>query len=259
MLILDAAAKDIDLVTDAAGDIEVQVSYMDHNAGTFTPAGVGIASITTATTTEILSGPAAGQRNVKHINIRNNHASQAVLVTVRFEDTGAAVVVDLFKCTLLAGESLVFTQGGVWLHYDVNGGTYPQVGAIATQAEMEAGTSLVTTVSPGRQHFHPSAAKFWSIDSVSATVANYNLTSITDNGVGLHTYTIATDFSSVNWAAMCSVCNLDATIDAAADGFLAMFANASQTAGAIQMITKAEAGTAAADGQFFYVVGFGDQ
>jgi hypothetical protein len=223
MLILDAAAEDIDLVTDAAGDIEVHVSYMDHNAGTFTPAGGGLASITTATTTEIIGGPSAGQRNVKGINIRNNHASQAVLCTVRWEDTGAVVVVDLFECTLLAGEALVFTQGGVWLHYDVNGGTYPQVGAVATQAEMEAGTSLVTTVSPGRQHFHPSAAKFWAQVTGAGTPvlsSSYNVTSIADTAVGRMTVTIATDFSSANWCCIATtftttttgdegICNID--------------------------------------------------
>jgi hypothetical protein len=28
------------------------------------------------------------------------------------------------KCTLLPGEELVFTQGGIWVHYDVYGGAY---------------------------------------------------------------------------------------------------------------------------------------
>jgi len=71
---------------------------------------------------------------------------------------------------------------------------------IATQAQQETGTSLVTTVTPGRQQFHPSAAKFWCrFNSAGTDAASYNVASITDTGVGDWTVVIATDFSSGNW------------------------------------------------------------
>ena len=71
---------------------------------------------------------------------------------------------------------------------------------VATQAEQETGTATDKLVTSGRQHFHPSAVKFWVIANISGTSqASYNVTSVTDDGVGLLTVTIATDFSSVNW------------------------------------------------------------
>lgn len=222
MLLLKTASDLLRIVTDAAGDIECHVSWMGHDAGTFTPDRDVIPSITTATTTTILTGPASGQYNVKHLNIRNNHASQAVLCTVFITD--GTDQVDLIELTLLPGETLVFTQGGLWVHYDANGGVYPQVGALATQAEMEAGTSTTVGVSPGRLHFHPAAAKFWAQVTGGATPvlsSSYNVTSIADTGVGRMTITIANDFSSANWCCCAtsftsqttgdeSICNIDA-------------------------------------------------
>lgn len=76
---------------------------------------------------------------------------------------------------------------------------------IAVQAEMEAGTDTTRAVTPGRQHFHPSAAKCWCISANSTTIlASYNMTSITDTGVGDLTFTIGTDFSSTNWVPVCT-------------------------------------------------------
>lgn len=74
----------------------------------------------------------------------------------------------------------------------------------AVQADMEAGTSLLKAVVPGVQHFHPGHPKCWAVVTVSGgtpTLAtSYNITSITDTAVGELTVTIATDFSSANWA-----------------------------------------------------------
>src|SRR3990167_6051231 len=45
----------------------------------------------------------------------------------------------------------------------------------ATQANQEAGSSLVTIVTPGRQQFHPSAAKAWvQYDSTGTLTSSYN-------------------------------------------------------------------------------------
>jgi hypothetical protein len=72
---------------------------------------------------------------------------------------------------------------------------------IAVQAELEAAASTTLAVTPGRQQFHPSAIKAWvevnmTSGSVASISSSYNITSITDNGVGDVTVTIATDFSS---------------------------------------------------------------
>lgn len=72
---------------------------------------------------------------------------------------------------------------------------------VATQANQETATSTTTVVTPGRQHFHPSAAKCWlSCDHVGNVNASYNITSITDTGTGIVTVTIATDFGSAGYA-----------------------------------------------------------
>lgn len=81
--------------------------------------------------------------------------------------------------------------------------------AAATQAEMEAASSTSVASSPGRQHFHPGHPKCWAYVTVSGGTptlqASFNITSITDTGAGQLTITIATDFSSANWASSISV------------------------------------------------------
>lgn len=71
----------------------------------------------------------------------------------------------------------------------------------ATQAQQEAGTVTVNFVSPGRQHFHPSAAKCWVSSTQSSTTiqASYNVASVADTGAGISTVTIANDFSGTTY------------------------------------------------------------
>lgn len=76
---------------------------------------------------------------------------------------------------------------------------------IADQTEMEAATDVVRAVTPGRAHFHPGVAKCWLLTTNSTTIlASYNMTSVTDTGTGDLTFTIANDFSSVNWVPVCT-------------------------------------------------------
>jgi len=81
-------------------------------------------------------------------------------------------------------------------------------GMVATQAQLETGTSLTTVVSPGRQQFHQSAAKAWvKYSSITTTdvVASFNMTSLTRNGTGDNTVNIATDFSNQHFG-MAGIC-----------------------------------------------------
>lgn len=79
----------------------------------------------------------------------------------------------------------------------------------ATQSQQETGTSTTVYVSPGTQHFHPSASKAWGLVTVSGGTPTlstaYNITSITDTNVGQLTVTIDNDFSSTNYAIIASV------------------------------------------------------
>lgn len=75
--------------------------------------------------------------------------------------------------------------------------------AAASQAEQETGSSTTVYVTPGRQHYHQSAAKCWGLTTGGGTPVlstSYNVTSISDDGTGLLGVTIATDFSSANYA-----------------------------------------------------------
>jgi len=67
----------------------------------------------------------------------------------------------------------------------------------ATQAEQESGSSVVVSVTPGRQQFHPSAAKGWGYWQNNGTLnSSYNITSIADSGTGVHGVVWATDLSA---------------------------------------------------------------
>jgi hypothetical protein len=74
---------------------------------------------------------------------------------------------------------------------------------VATQTNQESASATNLIVTPGAQQFHPSAAKCWGFVTVSGgtptLAASFNVTSITDTGVGRLTVTIATDFSSGNY------------------------------------------------------------
>lgn len=87
----------------------------------------------------------------------------------------------------------------------------------ATQAEMETGSSLVRSVTPGRQQHHLSACKVWcQFDASSGTPsidADYNVTSITDNGVGDFALVFTDAFSSANYCPMVGGNNEDGVAD----------------------------------------------
>lgn len=127
----------------------------------------------------------------------------------------------------------------------------------ATQADQETGTSTTTAVTPGRQQFHASSAKYWvkfTTNTTTAITVSYNVTSLTDNGTGDTTITIATDFSSGNF---CSVSNSTFNNDLTGiQVYQATLNNAS--AGSIRVITY-NSTTGILDFDYVCVAGFGDQ
>ncbi len=124
----------------------------------------------------------------------------------------------------------------------------PLVVPAATQAEQEAASSTSKYVTSGRQQFHPSAAKVWLNCGITGNiVSSYNVTSITDSGVGFVTVTIATDFSSANYVVLASVNGSDLTVNAAASAAGSMTAQSRNLAGA------------STDPGAWYLVAFGDQ
>lgn len=75
---------------------------------------------------------------------------------------------------------------------------------VATKAEQEAASDDTKMVTPAKQQDHPSAAKAWVAFDGTGTVAirdSYNVSSITDNGVGDYTVNFTTAFSTADYHA----------------------------------------------------------
>jgi hypothetical protein len=126
------------------------------------------------------------------------------------------------------------------------------VPAAASQAEQETSTSTTTYVTPGRQQYHPAAAKAWCVFNGTGTpsiLASYNVTSITDNGAGDYTINFTTNFSSANYAAVAM----------GAQGSMAgISTTAAPTASACRVFFKTDDG-GGNDGTYCTFIAFGDQ
>ena len=127
-------------------------------------------------------------------------AGKAEIATQTETDTGTddARIVTPLKLKTLAAD--FFTGAKTATATDTTRGTVE----FAIQSEMETASSNVLVPTPGRMHYHPGVAKCWGYVTYSAgtpTLAvNYNITSIADDGTGLLGVTIATDFSTANYA-----------------------------------------------------------
>jgi hypothetical protein len=75
-------------------------------------------------------------------------------------------------------------------------------GNVATQANQETATSTNLAVTPGRQQYHPSAAKAWvNFAGASGTIgASYNVASVSRGSAGVYTVNFTTAFSSTSYA-----------------------------------------------------------
>ena len=127
---------------------------------------------------------------------------------------------------------------------------------VATQAQMEAGSSVTTVVTPGRQQFHPGAAKGWVRASTNGTAdASYNVTSLTDDGAGLFTITWATDFSAT--ADYCVVGTSQIVVTGTAT--MLLVSSRSILAGSVAIQIHRVSDSSATDPDKTHVVAFGDQ
>jgi hypothetical protein len=128
-------------------------------------------------------------------------------------------------------------------------GTLAMLGDSATQAQMEEGTNIYTFATPANVQWHQSAAKAWiKCDAAGAISVSYNVTSITDDGPGLVTVTIASDFSSANYAI---------TSNALFSGAFRGCDVASQAAGSFQLGSYDASGSAS-DPTAYFAACYGD-
>lgn len=117
MILLTATTDKLQLTTTSTSALDVHVSFMDMSQAA-PPVVQGDSSgrtntaIVTATTTDILAGPAASEtRNAKVVNIRNKGAADNT-VTVIFDQNGTDF--ELHKATLKTGEALEYVEGVGW-------------------------------------------------------------------------------------------------------------------------------------------------
>lgn len=126
-MILLASTDVMRVVTSAAAQIESHASWVDINGTIVAPGRQNTPHITTATTTTIVPSPGAGtMRNVKHLNITNDHASQSCTVAVEHFD--GTTVIELIAFILLPGENMILNEEGRWAHRDAQGAEYPPSG-----------------------------------------------------------------------------------------------------------------------------------
>ncbi len=140
MLHLTSATDLLQVVTGSIGAIGVHASMDDSGE----PGRNNPASITTAATTTVVTGPASARpwRRVRFLVVRNNHASTSNLVTVQLTD-GTTVAV-LWKGTLLAGEQVTLTDSG-WQVLDSNGTAKLSTGKLDAWVQAPADVTNATT------------------------------------------------------------------------------------------------------------------
>lgn len=233
-----------DLTAETAVDAADELPIYDTSASTADKATVAnfFKSITTLTDTAIASGDELLFADVSDSNnAKKGNVSDIVALvgnTSSFAAETAPAIDDLFRIydtSEAAENSMAFADmfkviNGLTADAAPDGSTdyvvtyddsaaapkkvllnaLPGSVSAASQADQETGTSTTTYVSPGRQHNHLSAAKFVCYASQSTTTPTlqlgYNVTSITDTGIGQLTITIATDFSNTNvWCGLCSI------------------------------------------------------
>lgn len=130
--------------------------------------------------------------------------------------------------------------------------------ASATQAQMEAASSVTVYVSPGRAQYHPGIAKAWAMFNgttvgTNAPTAGYNVTSVTRNGTGDYTVTFTIAMSSANYVVAGT-----ASRAAGSSNFISLNATTPLSTGSFSFLTRNDGGTAQ-DCEIVTVVTFGDQ
>lgn len=130
----------------------------------------------------------------------------------------------------------------------------------ATQAQEEAGTDITVGTTPGRQQYHPSAAKAWVNFNGTGTVAirsDYNVDTITDHGTGDYTINWDVDFADANYCAV-GTCRQSAA-GSNASATCENADNAVHSVSALRIYTFTTTNSATVDTPVICWAAFGDQ
>lgn len=156
MILLTSTSDTLAVVTGSTGNIDVHASYVDYNGTVVTPGRTNTVQITTAVggagTTIVGSPGGSTQRNVKHVSIRNAHASTSNAITVQHYD--GTTTTTMIKYTLLAGEQLHYWDERGWIVMDASGGikNSPSAGRWLATTVKTSGTTHTVSGSTNTIH-----------------------------------------------------------------------------------------------------------
>lgn len=186
----------------------------------------------------------------QHTNVSNTRTVLGLDTTDTVTFGSLLLVTDL---AIAQGGTAASTASGAFTNIKQNAtDTIAGVAETATQAEQETATATDKIITPGRQHFHPSAAKGWVRgDLVGGDVASFNVSSITDTAAGDWTVNWATNFSSASY----NVSGISFTNTTAFDAIMVV----AVAAGTTRIINRNSAGAKGDPATGFFVAAFGDQ
>jgi len=126
MLQIKGATEKLQLVSSAAGNLDVSVDFAIWDLTTGLPpvdsVGDQVTNITTAATTDILAVAGANlARRVKRLAAKNKHATVSNSVTLQRVTAGPVTTEDMGPWTLLPKEALVINEAGTPFVYTANG------------------------------------------------------------------------------------------------------------------------------------------
>ena len=117
-MILSATTQSLSLTTSSSSEIDVSVSFVTLTDTDITPNSQE-SQITSATSTTICSAPgSSSQRQIKCITVLNAGAASNALSIHKLD--GAATTT-IYRTTLQAGQSAVYSIDGGWQRFDSNG------------------------------------------------------------------------------------------------------------------------------------------
>lgn len=190
MLLLTSTSDKVQVVTASGGAaVKVHASFLDVTTGpTFTALRTNTASITTATTTDVVAAPAAStQRNVKLLVCRNDHASASETVTIQHTD--GTNVQPLWKGVLAAGESVIYDQEGDFTKFTASGIAVYQGSPLTTKGDLfgYSTTAIRHPVGTNGQVLASDSGSAAGVKWVNADLTNFS-TSTVSAGYSSDTY-----------------------------------------------------------------------
>ena len=201
--VISDTGQTLDPAGTVAGDQEQlgkAMSAYGASADFYQDSGVAN-SYVLARTTNLRDVPSAlnGLSAVFKVGSTNTGAS-----TVNWPGIGTKNITTTVGAALSGGE--LPADQYVNIRYNSSNDRAEFVGALitfASQAQQEAASSNIVAVTPGVQQFHPSATKAWfnfNGTGVISTRSSYNVSSITDGGVGTYTVNFQASMSDTNYA-----------------------------------------------------------